>query len=244
MYGARERRGRAGPGRGAAVPIPIHQSPAAGLIPDNTPLVQPESASLGSGLGLGLGSGPGLGLGLELGLGLGIGIGIGLECFQPTCVRIVCSPVSRGGKQRPVWPASAARAAEWPRVAEAGGHPGPDLAHAGRARGRMGRSLCAASRLPHGAVLASLNIFCSFVASVSARFCRNSARERDRRATRLSPSMLGARRAVPERAWCARVCVPQTQGCAFEGGAPSLISCMIFPLFLEGHIVVTRSNCR
>ena len=56
------------------------------------------------------------------------------------------------------------------------------------------------------AVLASLSIFCSLTASVSLRFCRNSARERRKRATLLGPSMLGVLKAVRERAWCTRAC--------------------------------------
>ena len=56
------------------------------------------------------------------------------------------------------------------------------------------------------AALASLNIFCSFVASVSRRFCRNSARVRRKRATLLGPSMLGVLRTVPGRAVLARAC--------------------------------------
>ena len=56
------------------------------------------------------------------------------------------------------------------------------------------------------AMLASLSIFCSLTASVSLRFCRNSARERRKRATLLGPSMLGVLKAVRERAWCTRAC--------------------------------------
>ena len=55
-------------------------------------------------------------------------------------------------------------------------------------------------------MLASLSIFCSLTASVSLRFCRNSARERRKRATLLGPSMLGVLKAVRERAWCTRAC--------------------------------------
>ena len=41
-------------------------------------------------------------------------------------------------------PASQSVSANWPRLAEAGGRPELDLALAGRAGGRVGRSLCAA----------------------------------------------------------------------------------------------------
>ena len=56
------------------------------------------------------------------------------------------------------------------------------------------------------AVLASLSIFCSLTASVSLRFCRNSARERRKRATLLGPSMLGVLKAMHQRARCTRAC--------------------------------------
>ena len=48
------------------------------------------------------------------------------------------------GRARPVGPASQNMPANWPRLAEAGGRPELDLALAGRAGGRIGRSL----RLP------------------------------------------------------------------------------------------------
>ena len=56
------------------------------------------------------------------------------------------------------------------------------------------------------AVLASLNIFCSLTASVSRRFCRNSAQERRKRATLLGPSILGVLKAVHQRARCSHAC--------------------------------------
>ena len=57
------------------------------------------------------------------------------------------------GEARPVGPASQNMPANWPRLAEAGGRPGFDLALVGRAGGRIGRSLRAAALhtggLPH-----------------------------------------------------------------------------------------------
>ena len=63
--------------------------------------------------------------------------------------QVSCSVSSSAGgslceKARPMWPASQNISANWPRLAEAGGRPELDLALAGRARGRIGRSPWAA----------------------------------------------------------------------------------------------------